>query len=112
MPRDTLTGVGRPADSELPIGVLVRPYRRRWRLVLATVVIAWIGALAAVFIPARRYTASIVLAAVPDARGGTVIERVLDERGSDIKPTQVEPAMRDKVEAEVDKQTGLITIKT
>jgi len=151
MPRDTLTGVGRPVDSELPIGVLVRPYRRRWRLVLATLVIAWIGALAAVLVPARRYTASIVLAAVPnartsalsggltailgsaqlggvqstpyfiaklmllrsvimqvaservpDARGGTVIERVLEERGSDIKPTRVEPAMRDKVEAEVD----------
>ena len=161
MPRETQPGVGRPVDSELPIGVLVRPYRRRWRLVLATVAIAWIGALAVVLIPARRYTASVVLAAVPnartsalsggitailgsaqlggvqstpyfiaklmllrsvimqvaservpDARGETVIERVLDDRASAIRPTSVEPAMRDKVSAEVDKQTGLITVKT
>ena len=161
MPRDVTTTAPPAVDSELPIGVLVRPYRRRWRLVLATVVIAWIAALAAVLIPARQYTASVVLAAVPnartsalsggltailgsaqlggvqstpyfiaklillrsvimevaservpDARGGTVIERVLEERGSDIKPTRVEPAMRDKVSAEVDKQTGLITVRT
>lgn len=161
MPRDTLTGGGRPVDAELPIGMLVRPYRRRWRLVLATLAVAWIGALAAVLIPAREYTASVVLAAVPnartsalsggltailgsaqlggvqstpyfiaklmllrsvimevasermpDARGGTVIERVLEERAANIKPTRVEPAMRDKVSAEVDKQTGLITVKT
>jgi uncharacterized protein involved in exopolysaccharide biosynthesis len=141
--------------------MLVRPYRRRWRLVLATLVIAWTGALVAVLVPARRYTASVVLAAVPnartsalsggltailgsaqlggvqstpyfiaklmllrsvimqvaservpDARGGTVIERVVEQRAADIKPTQVEPAMRDKVSAEVDKQTGLITVKT
>jgi uncharacterized protein involved in exopolysaccharide biosynthesis len=161
MPRETQTAVGRPVDSELPIGTLVRPYRRRWRLVLATLAIAWIGALAAVLIPARQYTASVVLAAVPnartsalsgglsailgsaqlggvqstpyfiaklmllrsvimevaseripDARGGTVIERVLRDRASAIRPTSVEPAMRDKVSAEVDKQTGLITVKT
>jgi len=161
MPRDVTTTAAPPVDAELPLGVLVRPYRRRWRLVLTTVAIAWLGALAAVLIPARRYTASVVLAAVPnartsalsgglsailgsaqlggvqstpyfiaklmllrsvimevasermpDTRGGTVIERMLDERASAIRPTSVEPAMRDKVSAEVDKQTGLITVKT
>jgi hypothetical protein len=150
----------RPADPELPLGVLARPYRRRWRLVLGTLGVAWLGALAAVFIPEREYTASVVLAAVPnartsalsgglsailgsaqlggiqstpyfiaklillrsvimrvasehvaDARGGTVIERVLEERGT-IKPGRVEPAMRKAVSAEVDKQTGLITVTT
>ena len=160
MPRDITTAAARPADSELPLGLLVRPYRRRWRLVLAVLAVAWLGALAAVLVPARRYTATVVLAAVPnartsslsgglsailgsaqlggvqstpyfitklmllrsvitqvaservaDARGGTVIERVLEEKGS-IKPARVEPAMRDAVSAEVDKQTGLITVKT
>ena len=160
MPRDVTTTAAPPVDSELPLGLLVRPYRRRWRLVLAALGIAWLGALAAVLIPARRYTASVVLAAVPnarttglsgglsailgsaqlggvqstpyfiaklmllrsvitqvaservaDARGGTVIERVLEERGS-IKPARVEPAMRQAVSAEVDKQTGLITVQT
>jgi uncharacterized protein involved in exopolysaccharide biosynthesis len=111
-------------------------------------------------VPARRYTASVVLAAVPntrnasltggltallgsaqlggiqstpyfiakllllrtvvtevaaervaDARGGTVIERVLEEPAAEIRPTQVEPAMRDILSAEVDKQTGLITLR-
>jgi uncharacterized protein involved in exopolysaccharide biosynthesis len=161
MTRDTLTADGRAADAELPIGILVRPYRRRWRLVLATLAVAWVGAFAAVLIPPREYTASVVLAAVPnartsalsggltailgsaqlggvqstpyfiaklmllrsvimqvasermpDARGGTVIERVVEQRAASIKPTRVEPAMRDKVSAEVDKQTGLITVKT
>jgi uncharacterized protein involved in exopolysaccharide biosynthesis len=161
MPRDVTTTAAPPVDAELPLGVLVRPYRRRWRLVLTTVAIAWLGALAAVLVPAREYTASVVLAAVPnartsalsgglsailgsaqlggvqstpyfiaklmllrsvimevaservpDARGGTVIERVLGERASDIRPASVEPAMREKVSAEVDKQTGLITVQT
>ena len=161
MPRDLTPTPASPVDAELPLGVLVRPYRRRWRLVLTTVAVAWLGALAAVLIPAREYTASVVLAAVPnartsalsggltailgsaqlggvqstpyfiaklmllrsvimavaservpDARGGTVIERVLQERASAIRPAAVEPAMRDKVSAEVDKQTGLITVKT
>ena len=160
MPRDVTPTAARPADPELPLGLLVRPYRRRWRLVLAALTVAWLGALAAVLIPARRYTATVVLAAVPnmrtsalsgglsailgsaqlggvqstpyfiaklmllrsvimqvaservpDARGGTVIERVLDE-SKPIKPARVEPEMRDVVSAEVDKQTGLITVKT
>jgi hypothetical protein len=159
MPRDVTTASA-PADSELPLGLLVRPYLRRWRLVLAALGTAWLGALAAVLIPERDYTASVVLAAVPnarisglsgglsailgsaqlggiqstpyfisklillrsviikvaservaDARGGTVIERVLEERGP-IKLGRVEPAMRKAVSAEVDKQTGLITVET
>ncbi len=161
MPRDVTTTAAPPVDSEMPLGVLVRPYRRRWRLVLTALAIAWLGALAAVLIPDREYTASVVLAAVPnartsalsgglsailgsaqlggiqstpyfiaklillrsvimqvaservtDARGGTVIERVLQERASTIRPARVEPAMRDAVSAEVDKQTGLITVRT
>jgi uncharacterized protein involved in exopolysaccharide biosynthesis len=160
MPRDVTTPAARPADSELPLAVLVRPYRRRWRLVLATLGVAWLGAAAALFIPQREYTASVMLAAVPnartsalsgglsailgsaqlggvqstpyfiaklillrsvimqvaservtDARGGTVIERVLEERPP-IKLGRVEPAMRKAVTAEVDKQTGLITVGT
>jgi len=160
MPRDMTTATARPVDPELPLGVLVRPYRRRWRLVLGTLGAAWLVALAAVLIPERKYTASMVLAAVPnartsalsgglsailgsaqlggvqstpyfiaklillrsvimqvaservtDARGGTVIERVLEERPP-IKPGRVEPAMRKALSAEVDKQTGLITVET
>jgi len=160
MPRDMTTAAARPVDPELPLAVLVRPYRRRWRLVLGTVAAAWLVALAAVLIPERKYTATVVLAAVPnartsalsgglsailgsaqlggiqstpyfiaklillrsvimqvaservgDTRGGTVIERVLEERAP-IKPGRVEPAMRKAVSAEVDKQTGLITVET
>ena len=160
MPRDVMTASGPPVDPELPLGLLVRPYRRRWRLVVASLGVAWLAALAAVFIPDREYTAPVVLAAVPnarlsglsgglsailgsaqlggvqstpyfiaklillrsvimqvaservgDAQGGTVIERVLEERGP-IKPARVEPAMRKVVSAEVDKQTGLITVET
>ncbi len=160
MPRDMTTAAARPVDPELPLAVLVRPYRRRWRLVFGTVAAAWLVALAAVLIPERKYTATVVLAAVPnartsalsgglsailgsaqlggvqstpyfiaklillrsvimqvaservgDTRGGTVIERVLEERAP-IKPGRVEPAMRKAVSAEVDKQTGLITVET
>ena len=160
MPRDVTTASAPAVDAELPLGLLVGPYRRRWRLVLASLAVAWLAALAAVFIPERKYTASVVLAAVPnartsalsgglsailgsaqlggvqstpyfiaklillrsvimevaservtDARGGTVIERVLEERAP-IKPGRVEPAMRKAVTAEVDKQTGLITVET
>jgi uncharacterized protein involved in exopolysaccharide biosynthesis len=160
MPRDVTTAGARPVDPELPLSVLAGPYRRRWRLVLGTLAAAWLVALAAVFIPQRKYTASVVLAAVPnarmsalsgglsailgsaqlggvqstpyfiaklillrsvimevaservaDARGGTVIERVLEERAP-IKPGRVEPAMRKAVSAEVDKQTGVITVET
>jgi uncharacterized protein involved in exopolysaccharide biosynthesis len=147
-------------DPELPISALVRPYRRRWRLVLAITAAAWVVTLIAVLVPARRYTASMVLAAVPnartsalsggltailgsaqlggiqstpyfiakllllrsvitevaservkDARGGTVIERVVGEPASSIRPTRVEPAMREILSAEVDKQTGLLFVK-
>jgi uncharacterized protein involved in exopolysaccharide biosynthesis len=145
---------------ELPIRALVAPYRRRWRMVVGVSVIAWGVALATALIPARRYTASLVLAAVPnartsalsggltailgsaqlggvqstpyfiakllllrsvimqvasepvaDSRAGTVIERVLEDRAANIRPTQVEPAMRDVISAEVDKQTGLIALR-
>jgi len=114
----------------------------------------------ATLVPAREYTASVVLAAVPnarngalpgglsailgaaqlggvqstpyfiakllllrsvittvagekvaDARGGTVIERILEEPASGIRPQRIEPAMRDVVSAEVDKQTGLIVLR-
>jgi uncharacterized protein involved in exopolysaccharide biosynthesis len=160
MPRDTSLALVPQTDPELPLGALVRPYRRRWRLVLTICVVAWGLALAAALIPARRYTASVVLAAVPnarqaslsggltailgqaqlggvqstpyfiakllllrsvimqvaservaDARGGTVIERVLESPAAKIRPTQVEPGMRDILAAEVDKQTGLISLR-
>jgi len=160
MPRDVTTAAARPVDPEVPLAGLVRPYRRRWRLVLGTLGAAWLVALAAVLIPERKYTASVVLAAVPnartsalsgglsailgsaqlggvqstpyfiaklillrsvivhvaservgDSRGGTVIERVLEERPP-IKLGRVEAAMRKAVSAEVDKQTGLITVET
>jgi len=159
MPRDAERVVP-PADDELPLGRILRPYRRRWRLVLALCAVAWAVGLAVALIPARRYSASVVLAAVPnprnsalaggitallgsaqlggvqstpyfiakllllrsvltqvaservrDARGGTVIERVLKEPAAKIKPTQVERAMRDILAAEVDKQTGLIGLR-
>jgi len=158
--RDSFIGATPNVDPELPIGALVRPYRRRWRLVLAIVAIAWGLAFVAVLVPARRYTASMVLAAVPnartsaltggltailgsaqlggiqstpyfiakllllrsvitevaservnDARGGTVIERVIEKPASEIRPTQIEPAMRNILAAEVDKQTGLISVR-
>jgi uncharacterized protein involved in exopolysaccharide biosynthesis len=158
--RDFQSGSATHVDPELPISTLVRPYRRRWRLVLGITVGAWVGALVAVVVPARRYTAAMVLAAVPnartsaitggltailgsaqlggiqstpyfiakllllrsvitevasepvkDARGGIVIERVLKTPASAIRPARIEPAMRDILSAEVDKQTGLISIR-
>lgn len=142
------------------MGMLVRPYRRRWRLIAVLCGLAWVATLVATFVPARRYTASVLLAAVPntrnaslssgltallgsaqlggiqstpyfiakllllrsvimevaaervpDARGGTVIERVLERPAAEIRPTRVEPAMRDILSAEVDKQTGLIALR-
>jgi uncharacterized protein involved in exopolysaccharide biosynthesis len=160
MGRDTFIGSAAQGDPELPISALVRPYRRRWRLVLAITAVAWVGAFVAVLVPPRRYTASMVLAAVPnartsalsggltailgsaqlggiqstpyfiakllllrsvitevaservkDARGGTVIERVLEQPASKIRPSRIEPAMRAILSAEVDKQTGLISIR-
>ena len=48
---------------------------------------------------------------VPDTRGGTVIERLLERPAAKIRPTQIEPAMRDILGAEVDKQTGLISLR-
>jgi hypothetical protein len=129
-------------------------------MIVGACVIAWGIALATALVPARRYTASLVLAAVPnartsalsggltailgsaqlggvqstpyfiakllllrsvimqvaservqDARGGTVIERILEEPAASIRPTRVEPGMRDVVSAEVDKQTGLIALR-
>jgi uncharacterized protein involved in exopolysaccharide biosynthesis len=160
MPREPTNMLGTAPPSEVPLRAIVAPYRRRWRLVVGACIIAWGVALALALIPARRYTASLVLAAVPnartsalsggltailgsaqlggvqstpyfiakllllrsvimqvaservaDARGGTVIERVLEEPAGDIRPTRVEPAMRDFVSAEVDKQTGLIALR-
>ena len=148
------------ADPELPLGMMLRPYRRRWRLVVAMCAAAWVVTLVTVLLLPRKYTASVVLAAVPnarnsalsggltailgsaqlggvqstpyfiakllllrsvitnvaaermpDARGGTVIERILEEPAAEIRPTAVEPAMRDILAAEVDKQTGLIALR-
>ena len=159
MPRDDAMVIP-PADPELPLRRILGPYRRRWRLVLAICAVAWAVTLAVTLLPARRYTASVVLAAVPNARnsalsggitallgsaqlggvqstpyfiakllllrsvvtkvaservadprGGTVIERVLEQPAAEIKPTRVEPAMRDILAAEVDKQTGLIALR-
>lgn len=152
--------MARPADPEIPVGMLVRPYRRRWRFIAVLCGLAWIATLVATLVPARRYTATVLLAAVPntrnatlssgltallgsaqlggiqstpyfiakllllrsvimevaservpDARGGTVIERVLERPASKIRPTRIEPAMRDILSAEVDKQTGLIALR-
>lgn len=160
MPREAHGAIGTPLPREVPLRALLAPYRRRWRIVVGACVVAWAIALVVALVPARRYTASLVLAAVPnartsalsggltailgsaqlggvqstpyfiakllllrsvimqvagervrDTRGGTVIERVLEEPASSIRPTSVEPAMRDVVSAEVDKQTGLIALR-
>jgi len=71
MPRDTEMVVP-TADAELPLGKILRPYRRRWRLVLAICAVAWAVGLAVALIPARRYSASVVLAAVPNARNSAL----------------------------------------
>jgi hypothetical protein len=129
-------------------------------MVAIVVIVSWIAAIVAAVVPARQYTASVVLAAVPntrngalpggltailgsaqlggvqstpyfiakllllrsvitsvaaekvgDTRGGTVIERLLQEPAASIRPTLIEPTMRDVVSAEVDKQTGLIALR-
>jgi len=159
-PRDASITLVRGPDAELSLGALARPYRRRWRLVLAICVASWALALGVSLVPPRRYSASVVLAAVPnahnaslsggltallgsaqlggiqstpyfiakllllrsvimqvaaervtDARGGVVIERVLERPMAEIRPTRVEPAMRRILSAEVDKQTGLIALR-
>ena len=43
MPRDVPLTLARRDDVELPIGALMRPYRSRWRLVLAALVASWVG---------------------------------------------------------------------
>lgn len=53
--------------SEITIAALLYPFRHRWRLVITTLLVAWGIGLAVIFIPARKYRASIVLAAVPSA---------------------------------------------
>src|SRR5689334_1627838 len=160
MPREAPTALGPGSPREVPLRALFAPYRRRWRMIVGACVIAWGIALATALVPARRYTASLVLAAVPnartsalsggltailgsaqlggvqstpyfiakllllrsvimqvaservqDARGGTVIERILEEPAASIRPTRVEPGMRDVISAEVDKQTGLIALR-
>lgn len=159
-PREVQMALARNDDVELPVGALLRPYRRRWRTVAIALVVCWVATIAAALIPARDYTASVILAAVPntkngalpggltailgsaqlggvqstpyfiakllllrsvvtsvamepvaDGRGGTVIERLLGEPAAAIRPTRVEPTMRDIVIAEVDKQTGLIALR-
>lgn len=149
-----------PADSEVAIDSLYRPFLRRWRLVATLVALSCAAALALIFVPRREYRSQLVLAAVPNARTasiaggissllgnaqmggvqstpyfitrllmlrgvlrevaespvganggrGTVIERVLGRPASQIRPAEIEPAMRNLVSTEVDKQTGLVTL--
>jgi uncharacterized protein involved in exopolysaccharide biosynthesis len=147
-----------PAHNDVRLDALYRPFLRRWPLVLLCIGVAWAGALALILIPKRKYTAQLVVAAVPNAKtaslagglssllgnammggvqstpffitrlmllGGvlrevatspaadnskeTVIERVLQKPASEIKPEEIERAMRDIVTTDVDKQTGLVT---
>lgn len=51
----------------------------------------------------------VALSPAGDGAKRTVIEGVLDEPGSTITPTEMERGMRDIVNTEVDKQTGLVT---
>ena len=159
-PREVSMRLARSDDPELPVGALLRPFRRRWLTVAVMLLVCWGATIAYALIPAREYTASVVLAAVPntrngalpggltailgsaqlggvqstpyfiakllllrsvvtsvatekvaDARGGTVIERLLEEPAASIRPTRIEPTMRDILSAEVDKQTGLIALR-
>lgn len=159
MPTPSLRIAAQPRpDPELRLDALVLPFVRRWRLVAAVALVAWAAGLALVLVPARRYAASTVLAAVPSARtaalagglssllgaaqmGGVqstpffitkllmmrgvvtavamapaadgarerVIERVLERPLAKITPGEVEPAMRDLLTSDVDKQTGLVS---
>ena len=68
MRRESFIGSAAQVDPELPVRALVRPYRRRWRLVVAILVAAWAATIVGVLLPVRRYTASMMLAAVPNAR--------------------------------------------
>lgn len=145
------------SEPELRLDLLFRPFIRRWRLVLGSVVLSWLVGLAVILILPRRYQASEVLAAMPNTKGvsltgglsallGTgqlggiqstpyfvtkllllrgvvtsvamsrvlgsdqlVIERVARKPISAIKPADIEKRMRKILDAEVDKQTGLIT---
>ena len=158
MPTPSLRIAAQPRpDPELRLDALVLPFLRRWRLVCAAVLAAWAAGLALVLVPARRYAASTVLAAVPSAktaafggslssllgaaqmggvqstpffitkllmmRGvvtavamspagggrGLVIERVLERPLAEIRPGETEPAMRELLTTDVDKQTGLVS---
>src|SRR5919199_1538941 len=159
MPAPSLRIADHPRpDPELRLDALLLPFVRRWRLVGAIVLLAWAAGLALVLLPARRYEASTVLAAVPNAKaaalagglssllgaaqmGGVqstpffitkllmmrgvvtavalspagdgvralVIERVLERPLARIDPGEIEPAMRDLLTTDVDKQTGLVS---
>ena len=52
----------------------------------------------------------VALSPAGDSAKGTVIERVLNEPAATITPTELERAMRDIVNTDVDKQTGLVTL--
>lgn len=56
------------AESEVGLRQLYAPFLRRWRSVVATLVLAWSATLAIVLLPPREYTAELTLAAVPSAR--------------------------------------------
>jgi len=147
------------ADADVRLDSLYTPFLRRWRLVATCILLAWSAALAFILLPQRKYTAELVLAAVPNTKsaslagglssllgnamlGGvqstpyfisrllqldgvlrevalspagdntksTVIEKVLDEPVATITPTELERGMRDVVNTDVDKQTGLVTL--
>jgi len=145
-------------DPEVRLDAIYRPFLRQWRMVAASLLLAWGATLAWILVPAREYQARLVLAAVPNIKmaslagglssllgsaqmGGvqstpyfitrllmlpgvldsvahspvaegsrlTIIERVLERPAAEIERGEIEPAMRDLIAAEVDKQTGLVT---
>jgi uncharacterized protein involved in exopolysaccharide biosynthesis len=63
-------GPNHPAPSrEISVVDLLSPLMRDWRLVLACIGAFWLLTALVTFVPARKYRASMVVAAVPSARG-------------------------------------------
>jgi uncharacterized protein involved in exopolysaccharide biosynthesis len=55
-------------DPEVQLGMLYKPFLRRWRFVLLCILGGWAAALALILVPEREYKAQLVVAAVPNAK--------------------------------------------
>ena len=61
-----------PSQAELRLDALYGPFLRRWRLVAGCIAATCAASLALIVLPAREYTAQLVVAAVPNAKSASL----------------------------------------